>query len=283
MKKRLKRIWLPVVTMLIIGAGVLVLTGALRVGQAYESNQTVIKNAEANSVPEQTDQVSAVQSDELNETLNTVAEAAASSASGAQIPTLPEGCTVTSVLNEAGDTPGADELSYDQAGAIAVDAFTKVFGDAFTSGSTDIYVQYRSNEGMFDNSFEFYAAGDQYSEASFTGWMDAVSGRNLHIENHTPAANDKSKVSKESLEDRMLSLYEDEKIPEVARKLINEKFADGRTIDMIIVDGIQGSFSIPGVEMLADCTVGLGKGDCYLVQVGYPTYDIRMFEIHPVG
>ncbi len=281
MKKMWKRIWLPVVTMLMIGVGVLVLTGALRVGQAYESSQAVFKSAETNAAPEQTSSASAP-----GETDKPGIEAALSAQYTSikpQIPALPEGYTVTPVLNETGDTPGADELSYNEAGAIAADAFTKVFKDAFTSGNADIYVQYRSNEGMFENQYEFYTGSDQYSKASFTGWMDAVSGRNLHIENHTPAANDKSKVSKESLEDRMLSLYEDEKIPDVARKLINEEFADGRTIEMIIVDGIQGNSVFPGVELLADCKVGLGKGDCYLVQVGYPTYDVRMFEIHPVG
>jgi hypothetical protein len=190
---------------------------------------------------------------------------------------------VIPTINEAGYTPGADELSYDQAGAIAVTMWTKVFGEAFTEGNTDIYVNYRNNEGMFDNQFEFYTGSDKYLEASFTGYMDAVSGRDIHIENHTPVEKDKSTFSEEDAGTRLFALYDDEKIPEVARNLINEKFANGRTIEAIIVDGIQVGFDTPGVDIVADCKVGLGKGDCYLVQVGYPTYDVRMFEIHPVG
>ena len=267
MKKILNRIWLPVLTILLIGMGVLVLTGAMRISQVQEAGQTVKKSAE--TIAEPTPNAA-----EEPETSETVAAALETEPVSAVVPdyktlTLPDGYKVIPMSNEAGDTPGEDELSYDQAGAIAVTMWTKVFGDAFTQGSKDIYVCYRNNEGLFNNQFEFYMGSDDVSKASFTGFMDSVSGRDIHVENHTPTDMIKEKTTDEDVSARMLALYDDEKIPEVARNLINEQFANGRTIEAIIVDGIQGGY-IPGVDIVADCKVGLGKGDCYLVRVGYP-------------
>lgn len=283
MKKIINRIWLPVITVLIIGVGVIVLAGAMRVSQTHETGQTVMKPAVA-ATPDHVSSENADAAVQYSETATAELEhdTASAETQRIQIPALPDGYKVIPTLNEAGDTPGEDELSYNQAGAIAVTMLTKVFGEAFTQGSTDIYVNYRNNEGMFNNQFEFYMGSDNDSKASFTGYMDSVSGRDIHIENHTPAAKDKNPSPEEDVSKRLFALYDDEKIPEVARKLINEQFADGRTIETIIVDGIQVGFT-PGVDIVADCKVGLGKGDCYLVRVGYPTYDVRMFEIHPVG
>ncbi len=304
MMKIVKKVWMPVVTLLIIGVGVLVLTGAMRVSRAQESGQTVLKPAEAEATPEHTasadpaahseapaEESAAAQSEtpavesavEHNETASADIENGSISAETHRIaiPALPDGYKVIPTLNEARHKPGEDELTYDQAGAIAVMAFTKVFGEAFTSGSKDIYVKYNNNEGTFDNQFEVYAGSKKYAKASFTGYMDAVTGYVGHVENHTPAGKDKKTYAKDEGRDLMFSLYEDTKIPEAARKLINEKFANGRTIEEIMVDGIQMDFNTPGVDILADCKMRMSDGDCYLVRVGYPTYDIRLFEVYP--
>ena len=304
MKKIINKMWLPVVTLLIIGAGVLVLTGAMRVSRAQESAQTVLKHAEAEAAPEHTASAEpALHSDTPSEEANVehsetpAAESAVehneTAAAGIEnndvsvethrieIPDLPDGYKVIPTLNEARHKPGEDELTYDQAGAIAVMAYTKVFGEAFTSGSKDIYVKYNNNEGMPGGQFEVYAGSKKYAKASFTGYMDAVTGYVGHVENHTPAGKGKKEYAQEEGKDLMFSLYEDTKIPEAARKLINEKFANGRTIEEIMVDGIQMDFNTPGVDILADCKIRMSDGDCYLVRVGYPTYDIRLFEVYP--
>lgn len=292
MKKIVKKIWLPVVTLLIIGAGVLVLTGAMRVSQAQESGQTVMKLTEAEATPEHAESadpalhseapsVEAAVSHSETETVGVENETVSVQTHRIQIPTLPDGYKIIPTLNEAGDKPGADELTCDEAGAIAVMAFTKVFGEAFTSGSQDIYVKFNNNEGMPSNQFEVYAGSKKYSKASFSCYMDAVTGFVSHVENHTPMGKDKKTYAEGEVKDLMFSLYSDDKIPEAARNLIDAQFANGRTIEEIMVDGIQGDAKTPGVDILADCKIRMSDGDCYLVRVGYPTYDIRMFEVYP--
>jgi len=281
MRKLAKKLWLPVATVLIIGVSVLALTGAMRTSQAHESEKMVIKPAEATEEPtpaEATEEPVLEASETIVAELET--EPAVSVTPDVETLTVPEGYTIIPTENELGEKPGEDELSYDQAGAIAVTVWTKVFGEAFTLGSTDIYVKYYHYEESASNGFEVYAGSDKYDKASFICYMDSVSGNVRCVENQTPAGKDKASLSDEDASELMFSLYEDEKIPEVARNLINEQFAFGRSIEEIMVDGIQVDFNTPGVDILADCKVRMSDGDCYLVRVGYPTYDVRMFEVY---
>lgn len=280
MKKIAKKLWLPVATVLIIGVSVLALTGAMRTSQAHESEKMVIKPVEATAEP--TPSATEEPKPEKSETVvaELESEPTVSVTPNFETLTLPEGYTIIPTENELGQKPGEDELSYDQAGAIAVTVWTKVFGEAFTSGSTDIYVEYYHYEESADNGFEVYAGSDRYDKASFRCYMDSVSGNVRHADNNTPAGEEKDLSSYEDMRTSMLSLYDDEKIPEVARTLINEQFSFGRTIEEIFVDGIQGDGNTPGVDILADCKIRMSDGDCYLVRVGYPTYDVRMFEVY---
>ena len=280
MKKIAKKLWLPVATVLIIGISVLALTGAMRTSQAHESEKKVIKPVEATAEP--TPSATEEPKPEKSETV--VAELESEPASSVmpviKLPTLPEGYTIIPIENELGEKPGEDELSYDQAGAIAVTVWTKVFGEAFSSGSTDIYVRYNHYEESADNGFEIYMGSNKYKKASFICYMDSVSGNIRQVENHTPVGKDKDLSSYGDIGAFMLTLYDDEKIPDVARNLIDEKLSFGRTIEEILVDGIQVDFNTPGVDILADCKMRMSDGDCYLVRVGYPTYDVRMFEVY---
>lgn len=279
MKKLAKKLWLPVATVLIIGVSVLALTGAMRTSQAHESEKMVIKPAETTAEP--TPSATEEPKPEKSETV--VAELESELASSVmpviKLPTLPEGYTIIPTENELGEKPGEDELSYDQAGAIAVTVWTKVFGEAFLSDSTDIYVKYYHYEESASNGFEVYAGSDRYKKASFRCYMDSVSGNVRQADNNTPAGKDKDLSSYGDMGAFMLTLYDDEKIPNVARNLIDEKLSFGRTIEEILVDGIQVDFNTPGVDILADCKMRMSDGDCYLVRVGYPTYDVRMFQV----
>ena len=279
MKKIAKKLWLPVATVLIIGVSVLALTGAMRTSRAHESEKMVIKPTEATAEPTP----AATEEPEPEESETTVAELESeptvSATPNFETLTLPEGYTIIPTENELGEKPGEDELSYDQAGAIAVTVWTKVFGEAFLSGSTDIYVKYYHYEESASNGFEVYAGSERYDKASFRCYMDSVSGNVRQADNNTPAGEEKDLSSYEDIGAFMLSLYDDEKIPDVARNLIDEKLSFGRTIEEILVDGIQVDDNTPGVDILADCKMRMSDGDCYLVRVGYPTYDVRMFQV----
>jgi hypothetical protein len=124
-----------------------------------------------------------------------------------------------------------------------------------------------------------------WNDATFTGYIDSVTGvvtQILKKKTTSGQAENDGDASKDDARSLMETAGDDVRLTDTAKNLINSRFANGRTIENVMVDGIQVAF--PAADyVLADCVIGMSKGDCYLVRMAYPSCEVVMFEVYPIG
>ena len=281
-KEILKKAWLPVLTVLAICAGAVILNATMRTSEAMQLEQTALSAAEPS--PEDT-----AAPEDPNE--DTVEMAVATPTIAPTDTTLsapgfkPSGdYRYIEVESDSGSAPGAQDLSSFEAGRTVAGMMEAVSGKAFTSGSHDIYVLYEKNDGGVSGYYSVLVGSGNWNEATFFGNIDAVSGVVRSIQKLTPESQQVRKSGDDfdnSAESLMLAAQDDMKLTDTATNLIKTYFANGRTIEEAMIDGIQVDFNDPDTDVVADCKVHMSSGDCYLVRMAYPSCEVVMFETYP--
>ncbi len=262
MKRIAKKLWFPVVTMLLIAMGVLLLTGAISCTQVQQTGETVMKTADSSTAPSHA---------QTNEQTSAAFEKRA-------IPALPHGYTVTGI----GTKPHADELSFEQAAAVAVDLWEKVFEDRFKPEDKGLYVV-NTGSGVH-RSFDVYS-GSQFADgANYVCNVDSVSGQPVSVRTQTPYKQENLEDDPYSADDELMQAASDDpKYKEITEAFINEKFADGRSILNIEYCGTSWDFYQPDIDMIIECTVEMSEGECYRIFIAYPSYEVVEVFFSPLG
>ncbi len=280
-KQILKKAWLPALTVLAICAGAVVLNATMRKSEALQLEQIALNAAEETEVPTQIATETAMQGDTETAVVTPTPSPAA------QPMFKPTGdYSYILVESEDGSEPGAQDINSFEAGRTVAGLMEAVFGDAFTSGSHDIYLIYRNDTGNTIRGYDVLVGSSRWVEATFTGYINSVSGVVTHIEKKTPESEqiEKSGSDFENKADSLMTeARNDTRLTDVAKNLINTRFANGRTIENAMVDGIQVDFNDPDRDVVADCIIGMSEGDCYLVRMAYPSREVVMFEVYPIG
>jgi hypothetical protein len=276
-KQILKKAWLPALTVLAICAGAVILNATIRTSEAMQLEQTALNAAEA---PE--------------ETAATEAPGEGTVETAVATPTIaPEDTTPVSkpsgdyryieVASEDGSTPGAQDLSSFEAGRNAVGIMEAAFGDAFTSGSHDIYLTYQKYAAQATGSYIILVGSNKWGEATFSGVIDSISGKVQFINRETPESKLVNKSPDDVDEGLMKAAETDDKLFKAATELIQNNFADSRVITETILSGIQWDFSNPDNDVVADLKFHMSEGECYTVRLAYPSCDVIGMEIYPLG
>ncbi len=264
MKRIGRKLWLPVVTALIIAMGVLVLTGAISCTQSLQTGETVMQPAETPAGPSHSEGQPDSQTAAVLEKRD--------------IPALPQEFTVTGV----GTKPKADQLSFEQAAAVAVDLWKKVFGDRFQPAGAQLYVI--NTDSGINRSYDVYS-GSQFADgAAYICTVDSVSGQPVRVQKQTPYKQENLEDDPDfANDDLMQAAKDDPKYKEITEAFINEKFADGRSIVKVHFNGVGWDFTDPDVDMIADSTVEMSEGECYQVFIAYPSYEVVEVDFFPLG
>jgi hypothetical protein len=281
LKQILKKAWLPALTVLAICAGAVILNATIRTSEAMQLEQTAMNAAEA---PEETAATEAPGEGTVETAVATPTIAPSDTSLSASV-FKPSG-DYSYIELESDSTPGAQDLSSFEAGRTVAGMMEAVFGESFTSGSHDIYVRYGKTDGSVSGSYSILVGSRNWSEATFFGSIDAVSGVVRTIEKLTPESQQVRKSGDDfnnNAESLMMAARDDMKLTDTAKNLIMTQIANGRTIEEAMTDGIQVDFNDPDIDVVADCKVRMSSGDCYLVRMAYPTCEIVMFETYSLG
>lgn len=280
-KEILKKAWLPALTVLAICAGAVVLNATMRTSEAQQLEQTAISGIQPTAPAPENMEIEA--SGEI--TADTAVTPTPAPAPEAQPMFKPTGdYQYILVKNKDGIEPDAQDLDSFEAGRTVAGLMEAVFGEAFTSASHDIYLSYRNDSGSAVRGYDVLVGSSSWNKATFTGYIDSITGVVTQIRKNTPKSEEvKKSINESEIRSVMETAQNDARLTDTAKNLINARFANGRTIENVTVDGIQADLYSPIHDVLADCIVGLNKGDCYLVRIAYPSCEVVMFEVYPIG
>ncbi len=275
-KEILKKAWLPALTVLAICAGAVALNATMRTSEAQQLEQTAISAVQPtpdDASGSTTENVAS--SDEVTPTPAPASE-----------PSLkPSGdYRYMQVASDNGSEPGAQDISSFEAGQAVVGVMEAVFGDAFTSGSHDIYVKYQTYNGHSSSTYVIMVGSETEGDATYIGSVESVSGQVRTVIKWVP---DNRRIWDDSAD------KEDDELDKAARsdkqqmdaveKLINNSFSDGRIIKEIIIDATQWASQDPDADLVVDYKVHMNTGECYMVRMAYPSRTVSELFIYPLG
>ena len=179
------------------------------------------------------------------------------------------------------EEPDNSAISSREAGPTTTAMFEKVFGTSFSA--TDIYLQYQTYNGMIGGDYQITVGSNDWGEATYACYLTS-DGTIKSVEKLTPKIRQTKNDTFDDVDDSLMdAAANDEKLSETARSLVNEKFADGRTIVETMIDGIQWDFGNPDNDVIANCKVHMSEGECYMVQMAYPSCEVIGFYVYPLG
>jgi hypothetical protein len=194
------------------------------------------------------------------------------------IPDLPSGYMVI----DLGSTPHADELSFDQAAAIAADNWKTKFDDRTLADGAKLFVSYYRFEGTADAYYYVYTSRDTEGKARLTCTLDAMSGQIREIGKEYPEQKKEDDLESSDSE-LMTDMMNNTKVHEVVKEFVNEKLANGRTYEKLTSGCVSWDFNHTDIVLDVSCQVHMSEGECYFVTVAYPSYEVLRVEFYPLG
>ncbi|MEL7608404.1 MAG: hypothetical protein AAGU74_02740 [Bacillota bacterium] len=260
-KELLKKAWLPLVAVLAIGAGVALFSGAFRGAQdAENARQVTIEQSPANAA-----------ADELQSSVP-------------EVTVVQDKYHVVDILDENSPSPPEGVLDYKEAASIAVGYVEAIFDTQIEN--CKVFAHYYKYEGMPEAVYLVSIDGEDVENCKYACGIDPVSGA-LHIAKSYAATGLSSRPTGGAADEELMEkAYNDPAVREVAFNLIHDHFLDGRTIEEIMVDGVQwtfGAYGQPGFDVQLDCKVRMSSGACYTVSVAYPDMSVLTLDVYPLG
>lgn len=278
-KQILKKAWLPALTVLAISAGAVALNATMRTSEALQLEQIALNETDAPA------QVAATETAVQGDTGTAVVTPTPPPTTKPMF--KPTGdYSYTLVASEDGSKPGTQDLDSFEAGRTVAGLMEAVFGEAFTSGSHDLYLSFRNDSGNSSRGYDVLVGSSRWDDASFTGYIDSVTGDVKQIQKKVPTSQQVSKDGNEFTDNArnlMTSAQNDTRLTDMAKNLINLRFTNGHTIEEALIDGIQVDFYNPNYDVVVDCKMRMSEGDCYLVRMAYPSCEVVMFEVYSIG
>lgn len=187
----------------------------------------------------------------------------------------------------AGRAPRDGEISYEQAGQYAVQMFKKMFGDDFTSDETDIYVRFQTYTGIIGDDYSSYivTVGSRFFDGStFMCFVDSCNGATKYVSKHTPLRQQTKSHTFDDVDEALMEASRsDSKVVEAAIAFVNEKLAAGRTVLETEIPSISWEFEDPNYDVFVTCCVRMNEGECYRVELAYPSCEIIGVSFYPLG
>jgi|GEM_PF-4329948 len=259
-KRILKKIWLPVVTVALIGLGALALTGAIGIKQKQENNKTVYVERK------------------LQATATPAPAATAVEVSPGPFfqPVSGKPYMAMDVLGEDSATPTAADINYIEAADSAAQMIKAAFGDDLAQRVLNCH--YDKLEGVATGMYEVlvFTADDaqafRHDDPLYRVTLDSVSGKVQSAQKlaaQTSGAAGDAPLTEPDENTR-------ESVMNAAASLIRNEFANGRRM---LETSLAGEQAEPN-ERIFDCNVRMETGDCYRVRVAYPGLEIRQIDIY---
>ncbi len=179
--------------------------------------------------------------------------------------------------------PSAKDIGYMQAGLTAVKALETLFKEDLKQSGMEADVEYDKSEHNAKGTYNVSIMKKSRTELSYLCGLDSVSGKIFSM--HKMAFPDaKGETTPDEGDDKLMDAADhDPMLKEMAEKIVNDNYADGRTIKEVMIDGVQWVGDSRPYDVLVDCKVHMSEGECYTISLGYPGYAIDRIYIYPLG
>lgn len=167
----------------------------------------------------------------------------------------------------------------------AVRHLEKVYGAEITG---TVFVEHYKYEGMRTGQIDVYANGPSKEEARFLCYLDAATGELQGSTRMTlPSEQRERKEGEDPFAEvdhqLMENLRYDLEFMRRAEDLIHDYYLGDRQLVEMELDGIQWVFSNTDYQVQVDCKVHVEPGESYVVNFGYPGYQVVGFSAYPLG
>lgn len=256
----LKKIWLPLVVVLAIGAGAALFSGAIRQAQRSENEKIV-------TLEQKTQGPAATESMQVTVSETDDAQAAYS---------------VVDVLDGNSPSPPEGVLDNMEAAAVAVGYVEAIFDTQIEN--CKVFTHYYQYEGMPEAVYVISIDGESEQNCKYACSIDPVTGELQSARRSSTASDGSQGSSEESADDTLMEkAYNDPAVHDIVFSLIRDHFIGDRDIVEIMTDGVQWAFGEPDYDVQIDCKVHMSSGACYTVSIAYPGNQIISLDVYPLG
>lgn len=285
----LKRAWVVLVTVAIIGLGAGLLYGAIGKSQSdkLSASRTVANQAETLSAqpiivtPTSAPAVAAREASPSDTVLDKLNEPKKLS------------YTVVDVLKEDGASPTAADISLQKVGEITFEAIKGVFD--YTLDGENVYVEYLTFEGVMDTMFRVYVSSadtPDHEKAKYSLCMDSRTGALQNVELVIPDTEHEHYQNPEKAETALARVdhklmgdaIRDAECFKLVRGVVERFLLHDREILEIQCNAVQWAFiTREGCKICADFDVHMSEGECYRVRLAYPGKYVISVSFFPLG